>query len=109
MWARERGMSVRDLQAATDSDEFAEWRAYQELNPATEERADFRAAIVAAVIANLFRGKGDQMISPVAFMPYTDKPQRAQPTTRQIEDRIAAWARGQMARQTKMRAIRGQA
>lgn len=110
MWARERGMSVHELQETSDADEFAEWLAYQELNPASEERADFRAAIVAAVIANLFKGKKDKMISPIDFMPYTERPQiSAKDQARQVEDKILAWTRMMQAKQAKRKAIRGQA
>ena len=110
MWARERGVSVRELQESTDADEFAEWLAYQELNPASEERADFRAAIVAAVVANLFKGKKDKMISPIDFMPYTERPKvSAKDQALQVEQKILAWSKMIQAKQAKRKAIRGQA
>ncbi len=37
------------------SAEFAEWLAYYRLEPFGEERADARSALLAALIANLYR------------------------------------------------------
>lgn len=101
-------MSVREVQACTDAEEFGEWLAFQRIDPASEERADFRAGTIAAIIANLFRGKGGRMATPIDFMPYTERPPRRWPTTEEVENKIIAFARGRMARQAKMRAIRGQ-
>lgn len=97
MWARERRTSVRELQAASDANEFAEWCAFQELNPATEERADLRSAIVASVIANLFTKRGSREPVPADFMPNFDrKPQgpRRQ-TTAEMRSVLEALARRQ--------------
>ena len=100
-------MSVRGVQACTDAKEFAEWLAFQSIDPASEERADLRAAMVATIIANLFRGKGGIVARPIDFMPYATRPQRTQPTTEEVENKIAAWARGVQAQQAKARALRG--
>lgn len=104
MLARERRMSVRQVQECTDADEFAEWLAYQELDPATEERADLRSAIIAAVIANLFRGKSGKAASPMDFMPFAERPQRS---SIDIENDILAWAKGRQRMQEKAKALRG--
>lgn len=60
---------MREAQARVDSQEFAGWLAYWTLEPWGEERADLRAAIVACVIANAFRGKGKRRFKPQDFMP----------------------------------------
>lgn len=43
--------------------------AYARLEPFGEERADLRAGIVAATIANVFRGEGSPEYKPHQFMP----------------------------------------
>jgi hypothetical protein len=51
------GCTVAELQARMSSLEFAEWLAYYRIEPFGEERADARHASMAALIANIFRGK----------------------------------------------------
>jgi hypothetical protein len=51
------------------SNEFAEWRAYDRINPFGERRADLRAGVVAAVVANANRGKRRKAFRPEDFMP----------------------------------------
>jgi hypothetical protein len=70
-------MSVRQLLAEVDSRELAEWMAYDRLDPLGDERADYRAAIIAATVANRSRGKGERSYSPADFVPDFD----AQPPT----------------------------
>ena len=60
---------MRELQERMDSREFAEWMAYNELDPFTRERADLRAGIIAQQIANANRGKGQRPFKPSDFMP----------------------------------------
>jgi hypothetical protein len=43
--------------------------AHNRLDPIGEERADMRAATVAATMANLFRGENDPVIDPEVYMP----------------------------------------
>lgn len=40
--------------------QFAEWEAYAQLDPFDELRADSRAALIAQVLANIHRGKGQR-------------------------------------------------
>lgn len=47
-----------------------EWRAYSEVEPFGEERADVRAAIIAATVANASRTKRGQRAFKIGdFMP----------------------------------------
>ena len=62
-------MTVRELQNRMDSREFAEWIAFTQLDPFTEERADLRAGIVASTFANANLGKNQQPFKPSDFMP----------------------------------------
>lgn len=52
-----------------DSAQLAEWMAYAQLEPFGEDRADLRAGIVASVIANSNRSKGQKPFTPQQFMP----------------------------------------
>lgn len=69
-------MPVRELLARVNSRELAEWRAYELIEPFGEQRADLRAAIVASVMANAFRGKDQRAYEPKDFMPKFDEPQQ---------------------------------
>ena len=62
-------MSVAQAQREIDAREFATWMAYARVEPFGEERADLRAGIVAATIANANRGKGIKAFEPADFMP----------------------------------------
>lgn len=98
-------MSVTELQARTDADEFAEWCVFQGIDPASEERADLRMAIVASVIAGLFTKKGDPEPVPADFMPNFDrKPRRPR---RQTTEEMRSVLETFVARQKATRAMRG--
>ncbi len=57
MIARTLGCSVREAQQRIDAREFAEWRAYYQLEPWGEDRGDLRTAILAWLLApTLLRG-----------------------------------------------------
>jgi hypothetical protein len=51
------GMTVRELLSRLDSRELSEWIAYYNLDPFGEARADYRAAMLACLTANINRGK----------------------------------------------------
>lgn len=74
-------MSVRRAQTEIDAAEFAEWRAYYELEPWGQERADLRAGIVASVIANTAPGRHGKAFMPVDFMPRYGERRRKIPMT----------------------------
>ena len=48
---------MAELQAAMSSREFAEWAAYASMTPMPEQRADLRAATVAALFAEANRDR----------------------------------------------------
>ena len=52
------GRTVRELLHSMDAAELQEWVAYYELDPWTDDRADLRAGIVAATVANANSTKG---------------------------------------------------
>jgi len=62
-------MTVGDLGARLSAAELTEWMAYDRLDPIGPERADLGAAIVAATVANVHRGRGQAPFRPADFMP----------------------------------------
>lgn len=68
-------MSVREAQQRVDSHEFAEWMAYDRLEPFGPKRDDMRSAIIASILANVYRDK-KRKPSPFTvedFMPDFDE------------------------------------
>ena len=58
------------------SRQFAEWMSWYANEPFGEQRADLRAAIVAAVMSNRWRGKSERPLKPLDFMPFLKKRQQ---------------------------------
>jgi len=81
--------------ARCDSREFAEWRAFYELEPWGDDRADLRAGIVASTIANVNRGKGQKAFNPGDFMPEFDKPVRKKQTPAEMAAVMTLFAKRQ--------------
>lgn len=57
------------LLAELTSRQVAEWLAYAQVEPWGEDRADLRAGIVAATVANAFRRQDSRAFTPQDFMP----------------------------------------
>jgi len=70
-------MSVSQAQGVINAREFAEWMAYDSLDPIGSTRSDLRAGIIASTIANVNRGKNGQSFKPDDFMPQFDKPKQS--------------------------------
>jgi hypothetical protein len=62
-------MTVDELLSRISSRELSEWQVYSQIEPWGETRADWRSGIVAAVIANVNRAKGQPAYSPETFIP----------------------------------------
>lgn len=63
-------MSVARAQREISSREFAEWMAYDLIDPIGARRADYHAALIAASIFNARRTKDSQhYYEPSEFMP----------------------------------------
>jgi hypothetical protein len=75
------------------SREFAEWRAYSTLEPFGEEISNWRAGMLASVIASVFGGKKSKAFQPQDFYPVVDQPKQADPDAmlRKIEMLNAAF------------------
>ena len=72
-------MTVGELLERIEARELTEWMAFYQLEPFGEQRADLRAGIVTAMIANVNRDKKKRRKphKPQDFMPQFDRPQRA--------------------------------
>ena len=57
--------------------ELSEWMAYYEVEPFGEERADYRSAMIAWVLASIYAKKGHKP-KIEDFMPFQDKTKRQQ-------------------------------
>lgn len=76
-------LDVDALLAELSGAQLAEWRAADRLDPWGEERADLRAGIIAAEIANA-AGRNEPAV-PADFMPYLERPHPAEPDQRELK------------------------
>lgn len=72
---------VDAMLAGLTTRQFLGWQHYAAVEPFGEERADLRAGIISATIANVFAGKS-RSFKPADFMPRFTRPVRQ--TARQI-------------------------
>lgn len=85
-------MGVAECQARIGSAEFTDWLAYYQLEPWGEERADIRNAILCALVANVFRGKG-RRAKLKDFLPRFDeepRPRQSLSDMRAVMERFTA-------------------
>ena len=66
------------------SRQFAEWMTWYGIEPFGEQRADLRAAIVAAVVSNRWRNKHEKALRPLDFMPFYKKRQQTPDEMRSV-------------------------
>ena len=66
--------------AEIDAVEFAEWKAYWQINPFGEERADLRMGINTACLLNVHVPKGKRRYKPSDFMPKFERKEIKQQT-----------------------------
>lgn len=83
---------MKELLARIDSEELTSWQLYAELEPFGEERADLRAGIIAAVIANANRDpkKRREPFTPRDFMPCLNAEARREPSNAERLRKLAA-------------------
>ena len=80
-------MTVGELLARISSRELSEWIVYFEMEPFGEERADLRAGIVAATVANTARDTKRRVrpLEPKEFMPVFERERPRQSWQEQLE------------------------
>ena len=71
-------MTVAQLLGSMTSGEFAEWMAFDALDPFGEPREDLRSGLLAATVANHSMSPPRTPARPVDFMPFL-QPQKAEP------------------------------
>jgi hypothetical protein len=73
-------MTVAELGQRISAPELAEWQIYDAVEGLPDARADWRAGIQAALLANIHRKKGTPPFRPRDFMPRRfDDPGRPRP------------------------------
>lgn len=88
---------MAEWQAAMSAREFAEWMAYNQIEPLTQARADLRSALIAWILAEIHRDP-DKRRKPFEvqdFMPVFDgeaEDRQAEPDPRELWQRLKAWA-----------------
>lgn len=63
-------MTVRDLLASMTSSEFAEWMAFDSIDPFGEPREDLRSGLLAATFVNHSMRPPRTPAVPLDFMPF---------------------------------------
>lgn len=96
------GCPLPEAQQRINACQFAEELAYYELDPWGDERADLRAAQIAAMVGNA-SGNYRHAFKPADFMPDFDKPG----ANRMTDDQMLNVMQGFIARQKAHRARRG--
>lgn len=72
-------------------EEYAHWLALFRVDPWGEQRADLRAGIIAATIANVNRGKNTQAFKPNKFMPYIPKRDKRRDVADRLKKALTPW------------------
>jgi len=82
--------SVKRMLRSLTAKEFIEWELYARLEPFNELRADYRAASIATVLANIYRGRGQRAYSLEDFRLQFEEqePQKVTQTPEQQEMRM---------------------
>jgi hypothetical protein len=65
---------VRQVLDEIDAEEFAEWQAFDVLEPIGGNADDYRAGIVASMLANIHRKRGTEAIKPLELFPWHIEP-----------------------------------
>lgn len=73
------------------SEEFAEWCAFDRMNPGEPERSDLQAAMIASVIANSNKGKKGKAFGLDDFMLKFKKDERIPRTGQEVGVKLKSW------------------
>lgn len=87
-------MSVRRAQAEITTVEFAEWAAYNRIDPIGRDRDDLRIAMLCTLVASMARSKGQRAPKVADFMPrFEEAVEPVRRTGKQIAAVLNTWAR----------------
>lgn len=90
--AREKGMTVAQLQATMTSREFSEEIAFRQIDPELPVRIDYAAAAVCRMIFAMM-GSGKSKVPPLEDFLVSWKPEEP-PSPATVEKKLEAWAAG---------------
>ncbi|MEO6147177.1 MAG: DUF4035 domain-containing protein [Sulfuriferula sp.] len=66
--------------------ELSELRHFHDLEPLGGARGDVQAGIIASIIANVNRGKNTDPFTVLDFMPFAERPAKAEPEPTLLPD-----------------------
>lgn len=89
--------------AGMSGEDLLEWQAYAALEPFGEERADLRAGIIAATVANGLAGGRGKRFEARDFMPQFDRPR---PTGAELGAKFALFAKAHNAAERRKKVRR---
>lgn len=72
-------MTVRQLLTNLDASELTEWMAFDSIETLGEARADLRAGIIAAAVANHGSREIKKPYRPIDYMPFQAQPEDDKP------------------------------
>jgi hypothetical protein len=90
------GRTVAEIEHGMSGQEMRDWELYWQLEPWGSHRDNLHAGVVAAVIANVHRRKGQRPLSPADFMLMHAENRRAQNTRKTLN-----WLRALAAKKPK--------
>lgn len=82
------GRTPRELIQSCTSAELTELFAFDALEPVGEPRADFRAGLIAATLANVNRAADADPYQPQDFMPLAEGPLRPRPRKARLRETV---------------------
>lgn len=74
-----------------DADEFAEWQAFDRIEPLGGLAEDYRFGLIASVLLNIHRRKGAPAVDPLELFPWQKEPpdpERDNEKVRKAVDRL---------------------
>lgn len=82
---------MRRAQLEIDSKEFAEWIAFNTINPGDPERGDMNTAQVCSLLANIHRGKGEKPYELSDFRLQFGDTEPVRKSTRELKTKLLMW------------------
>ena len=89
-------MTVAELHSRMSACEFAEWQAYDSIEPFGDERADLRQGVIGSLLANIYRDKKKRSrpFEALDFMPIVRRNIEFNKAMKPVDDEeVAATAR----------------
>lgn len=92
--ASQMGCTVEELSKRLSAREYAHWVQHYAEHPTDGDRIVFQIAVLCALVANAFRGKGSRRARPKDFLPrYGETKPKTREDWARIESAMMAQAR----------------